>query len=83
MKHPHTGTLSSDHVLQFVNPPWPNRKVMELRREFHGGGALSDPVAGEALLDAIRVLRENFARLQDGDALIVTYGHPADQSPDH
>jgi hypothetical protein len=57
--------------------------VMELRREFHGGGALNDPVAGEALLDAIRVLRENFERLQDGDALIVTYGHPADGSPDH
>lgn len=55
--------------------------VMELRREFHGGGALN--VAGEALLDAIRVLRENFERLQDGDALIVTYGHPVDQSPDH
>jgi hypothetical protein len=47
--------------------------VMELRREFHGGGKLSDPVAGEALLDAIRVLRQNFELLQDGDALIVAF----------
>lgn len=47
--------------------------VMELRREFHGGGDLSDPLAGEALLDAIRVLRQNFELLQDGDALIVAY----------
>lgn len=46
-----------------------------LRREFHGG-ALND-------LDTIRVLCETFGWLQDGDALIVTYGHPADQSPGH
>ena len=47
--------------------------VIELRREFHGGGDLSDPIAGEALLDAIRVLRQNFELLQEGDALIVAY----------
>lgn len=47
--------------------------VMELRSEFHGGGDLNDPVAGDALLDAIRVLRQNFELLQDGDALIVAY----------
>lgn len=47
--------------------------VMELRREFHGGGKLSDPVAGEALLDAIRVLRQNYELLQDGDAFIIAF----------
>ncbi len=47
--------------------------VLELRREFHGGGRLSDPRAGEALLDAIRVLRENFQRTDEDTALVVAF----------
>lgn len=44
-----------------------------LRREFHAGGPLSDPDAGPGLLGAIRVLRENFGRLDDGGALIIEF----------
>lgn len=47
--------------------------ALELRREFHGGGKLDDPGAEEALLDAIRVLRENFELIDNDGALIVGF----------
>jgi hypothetical protein len=47
--------------------------VLELRREFHAGGPLDDPTAGDALLDAIRVLRVNFQELDDDGALVIAF----------
>lgn len=47
--------------------------VNALREEFHAGGALSDPEAGDGLLDAIHVLSENFRSLGDDEALIVMF----------
>jgi hypothetical protein len=47
--------------------------ILELRREFHGGGALDDPNAEEGLLAAIRVLRKNFERLDEGGALVAGF----------
>jgi len=47
--------------------------ALELRREFHGGGSLSDPRAEAALFDAIGVLRTNLAVLDQGGALVVAF----------
>jgi len=47
--------------------------INELCREFHAGGPLSHPQAGHGLLEAIRVLRENFSRLNEDAALIIGF----------
>lgn len=47
--------------------------ALELRREFHGDGPLDDRRAEEGLFEAIRVLRENFERVDEGGALIAAF----------
>ena len=47
--------------------------ALELRREFHGGGDLSDPRAEGALFDAIRVLRSNLEALDEGGAMVLLF----------
>ena len=47
--------------------------ALELRREFHGGGELSDPRAEKALFDAIRVLRTNLEALDEDGALVLLF----------
>lgn len=46
---------------------------LELRRQFHGGGQLSDPHAEGALLNGVRVLRANFETLDDAGALVLLF----------
>jgi hypothetical protein len=50
-----------------------NFDIAELRQEFHAGGPLNDPVAGEALKDALRVLQENFRLANPDGAVVVAY----------
>lgn len=53
-------------VLEALSPE--EYDILDLRREFHGGGELDDLRAGEALLDAVRVLSENFERTDEDGA---------------
>ena len=50
-----------------------NYDLLELRREFHAGGPLTDPEAEAGLQDALRVLRENLSQIDEDGALIVAY----------